>query len=58
MMHLSDLVELLRAMMKHLEPPRLRYNDPLENMFQTYKNTEQIIRLSAANDFSTFGLDM
>ena len=57
MMHLSDLVELLRAMMKHLE--LLRYNDPLENMFQTYKDTEQIIRLRVANDFSTFcNLDM
>ena len=57
MMHLSELVELLRAMMKHLEPPT--YNDPLENMFQTYKDTEQIIRLRVANDFSTFGnLDM
>ena len=52
MMHLSDLVELLQAMMKH-------HNDPLENMFRTYKDTEQIIRLRVANDFSTFGnLDM
>ena len=57
MMHLSDLVELLRATMKHLE--LLRYNDPLENMFRSYKDTEQIIRLRVANDFSAFGnLDM
>ena len=50
MMHLSDLVELLLAMMKHLEPPKV-HNDPLENKFRTYKDTEQIVCLRVANDF-------